>query len=102
KPLGGRWVALPFSDSCSPMASDEEARSLLLRALCADGQAYELRGVSAPAPWQTFDYFVNCHIDLDRPRAKIEDGFDSYFRQRMNRARHAGVKVSSGRSLSEV
>ena len=59
-PFKPRLVALPFSDTCAPLASDPSAIPPLLEAISARASARggcELRGIAAPPPWQRVDCF---------------------------------------------
>jgi len=98
-PLNRRFISLPFSDSGALVARDDEAASALLGSLSRDGTgaaSYEIRGVRAPAPWQTIECFVDYALDLGRPLAAIERGLDSNFRRNLRRAASQGIEIDTG------
>ena len=66
-PFNPRFVALPFSDTCPPLAADPALVPLLadrLTGLAAPRGGYELRGVALPAPWRVVDCFQEWTVDL--------------------------------------
>jgi Acetyltransferase (GNAT) domain len=100
-----RFVSLPFSDNCPPLALDGEAARELLDALAAQampGTAYEIRGIEGDAPWETAGCFVNWRLNLQRPVASIEQGLALNFRRNLRRAAQAGIKVERGDDLDHL
>lgn len=98
-PFVKRFVSLPFSDSCPPLALAGEAGRELLAALItriAPGAAYEIRGIEGGASWKTADCFVNWRLDLQRPLTSIERGLGPNFRRNLRRAEQQGVKIERG------
>ncbi len=104
-PFVKRFVSLPFSDNCPPLALDREAAGELLDALVAQatpGTVYEIRGIEAGAPWETDGCFVNWRLNLHRPLASIEQGLGLNFRRNLRRAAQAGIKVERGDGLDHL
>jgi Acetyltransferase (GNAT) domain len=102
-PLQRRVLALPFSDSCAPLGIDDEAIAGLLQGLVADprvGGELEIRGIEAPAPWQTVDFFQLWSLDLARPFANVERGADRNFRRQVRRAASTALKIETGDSAA--
>lgn len=101
----GRFIALPFSDSCPPLARDDDAMGELLRQMALDetlGRGCEVRGVGAPQPWQTSHCFASWTLDLARPIAEIERHYERDVRRKLRRAQEAGVTIESGTDASIV
>ena len=99
-PFARHLVALPFSDSCPPLGVDEAATAALMRGLAAEphlGANLEIRGIRAPAPWQTVDCFERWSLNLERPFAEIQRKVDRNFRRQTRRAAET-VKVETGDS----
>lgn len=97
-PFVRRFVALPFSDSCPPLAQSAEAARELLDALAAQtgpGTAYEIRGIGGGGAWEAVDCFVNWRLELRRPLAAIERGLGVNFRRNLRRA-GPHIKVERG------
>jgi Acetyltransferase (GNAT) domain len=98
-PFAQSFVSLPFSDNCAPLAVEGEGPEALLDALTAQaspGTAYEIRGVSAGAPWHTVECFVRWRLDFDRSLAGIERRLDVNFRRNLRRAAQQGISVDRG------
>ncbi len=106
KPFGaGRFIALPFSDSCSPLARDGDAMDELLWQMTLHeelGRGCEVRGVGAPRPWQTSNFFAGWTLDLARPIAEIERRYERDIRRKLRRAQEAGVTIESGAGAAMV
>ncbi|MGH7986046.1 MAG: GNAT family N-acetyltransferase [Candidatus Binataceae bacterium] len=106
RPLSAaRFVGLPFSDVCPPLARDTNALGALLDALGRDPatrNGCELRGVSAPSPWCTVDCFAGWALDLARPLGDIERSFDRDFRRKIRRGGEAGLTIQRGDDTSLV
>lgn len=103
--LRDRWVSLPFSDLCPPLAIEPSAMSALLSALAQRrrfGASYEVRGVMAPPPWRTVDCFQLWSLDMTRPRSVIEAAMRPAVRRKLRQARDAGVTISHGSSIGET
>jgi hypothetical protein len=99
-PFARGLVALPFSDDCSPLARDDDARATLLAVLAGDRPArnIEIRGIDAAPPWQLAECFLGWELNLARPAARGFDGLAGNFRYNLRRARNAGVRVERGNS----
>ncbi|HLH77667.1 MAG TPA: GNAT family N-acetyltransferase [Candidatus Binataceae bacterium] len=92
-----RAVALPFSDYAPPLTTGARAEAALLEHL-AHGQwgPVELRGQSAPPPWQVSSTFALWNLDLRRPLAQLQAGLATNFRRNLKRAARALVHVEYG------
>jgi hypothetical protein len=106
KPFGtGRFIALPFSDSCPPLARDGDAMDEMLRQMALDetlGRGCEVRGVGAPRPWQTSNFFAIWTLELARPMAEIERHYGRGVRRKLRQAGEAGVTIESGADAALV
>jgi hypothetical protein len=93
-----RLVAMPFSDCAEPLASDDESRVELLRALAGanPSAAIEVRGVAGPAPWKNVDCFAQWSLDLTRPVNEIKAGFGRTVRTGIKRALRDQVRIDCG------
>ncbi|HUZ92309.1 MAG TPA: GNAT family N-acetyltransferase [Methylocella sp.] len=102
-PLSRRFVALPFSDYCQPLAVDRAAMERLLSGLASDPRTQsgcEIRGISASAPWQVANCFAVFSVDMARTGNAIERSLGGEFRRKLARnlrqAKQAGVKIERG------
>jgi hypothetical protein len=106
RPFGsGRFIALPFSDSCPPLAQDDDAMDELLWQMALHehfGRGCEVRGVNAPQPWLSSNCFAGWTLDLARPIADIERHYQRDVRRKMRRAQEAGVTIESGADAAMV
>ncbi len=102
--LTTRLVSLPFSDSSEPLALDEQARFDFLRALTSSNEAasFEIRGASAPSPWESIDCFWNWSLDLSRPFREIHAGFNRNVRNGVKRARREQVQIERGTDIDGI
>ncbi len=103
-PFVRRFVALPFSDSCPPLARSAEAAHSLLDALAGEAgrdSAYEIRGIGGRGAWERVDCFVNWRLDLRRSLGALERGLDANFRRNLRRARSA-IKVERGSAAAHL
>lgn len=102
-PFVRRVVSLPFSDSCAPLGVDEDATAALMRGLAAEppiGRNLEIRGIKAPAPWQTVDCFEQWSVDLARPFAEVQRAADRNFRRQVKRAASEAFRIETGDSVA--
>jgi hypothetical protein len=98
-PFAGRFIGLPFSDSAAPLGADSGATRALLDGLAGAARThanFEIRGIAAPAPWQTSDCFRQWSVDIARPFSAIERGADRNFRRQVRRAMAQAIGVESG------
>lgn len=102
-PLSRHFVTLPFSDYCQPLAVDRAAMETLLNSLANDPRTQrgcEIRGISAPAPWQVANCFAVFSVDMARTGDAIERALGGEFRRKLARnlrqAKQAGVKIERG------
>jgi hypothetical protein len=96
-------VGLPFSDSCPPLGIDEDATAALMRGLAAEprlGGKLEIRGIKAPAPWQTVDSFEKWSLDLTPPFAEVQRAADRNFRRQVKRAASEAFRIDNGDSAA--
>lgn len=104
-PFVRRFVALPFSDSCPPLAPEPEAAPSLLAALAAraaPSESYEIRGIASPAPWKTIGCFAQWWLALDRPLRSIEQGLAPNFRRNLRRAVREAITMEHGGGIELV
>ncbi len=104
-PFNRRSLALPFSDSCPPLATDPGLLPLLGEGLIgqtAPRGGYEIRGIALPAPWQVVDCFGEWSVDLRRPIAEISRRSASHFRRKVRRSIEDGLSVRCGSSLEDL
>lgn len=104
-PFRARFVSLPFSDSCPPLARDDEAMNDLLQGLAIDQRfraGCEIRGVDAGKPWETLSCFADWRLDLTRPLSAIERALHANFRRNLRRATKLRVTVERGRGSEHV
>jgi hypothetical protein len=102
-PFGQRFVSLPFSDACAPLALNGEAADELLAALTAEGPAnaaYEIRGIKAPSPWHTVECFANWTLDLALPLQILQRSLSVNFRRNVKRALQRNVLIDRGHEIS--
>jgi len=101
-PLSRRFIALPFSDACAPLALNSEAVGPLLNALTVRGEppcSYEIRGISGIAPWLTVECFVNWRLYLDSSLRRVEQRLAPNFRRNLRRASRHAISVEHGSSI---
>jgi len=104
-PFRRRFVGLPFSDTCSPLAADPGLLPLLADGLIGQTPprgGYEIRGVALPAPWQVVDCFGEWRVDLKRPIAELSRRSASHFRRKVRRSIEDGLSVRCGSSLEDL
>ncbi|HEV7986955.1 MAG TPA: GNAT family N-acetyltransferase [Candidatus Binataceae bacterium] len=102
-PFARHVVGLPFSDSCPPLGIDEDATAALMRGLAAEprlGGKLEIRGIKAPAPWQTVDSFEQWSLDLTPPFAEVQRAADRNFRRQVKRAASEAFRIDNGDSAA--
>ena len=104
-PFQKRFISLPFSDSCAPLAVDEETARELLGAIARQSDTstvYEIRGISARSPWATLDNYRAWELDLHRPLSEISNGLALNFRRNLREAGRETIKVEHGEELDYV
>jgi len=106
RPFARRLISLPDSESCGPLAKDEESRDAFLRALASYPRArggFEIHGVAEPpAPWQTVDTFAQWNVEMQRPLEKLHQALDRDIRRNVRHAIEAGISVDRGDSLEHL
>lgn len=98
-PLSNRFVSLPFSDSCPPLASEPEAAQQLLSELSKEAPArssYEIRGIAGPAKWQDVGCFTQWRLSIDQPLARIGESLAQNFKRNLRRASNQRIRVEHG------
>jgi hypothetical protein len=104
-PLSIRFVSLPFSDFCPPLARDDDAMNDLLKGLTINPEfrkGCELRGVKAAKPWQTVDVFANWNLNLQQPLRALERGLRGNFRRNLRRAAELRVSIERGSRIEHI
>jgi len=104
-PLAIRFVSLPFSDFCPPLARDDEAMNDLLKGLTINPEfrkGCELRGVKAAKPWEALDVFANWNLNLQQPLRAIEKGLRGNFRRNLRRAAGLHVSIERGSQAKHI
>jgi Acetyltransferase (GNAT) domain len=102
-PLSGRFISLPFSDTCPPLAQRPEAAQHLLQALMEHSpsrRTYEIRGIAGEPPWETVECFVTWALNLDRLLAQIEKTLAVNFRRNLRRASQQPIKIERGSGIN--
>jgi hypothetical protein len=104
RPFARWWVALPFSDSCPPLALEETAEVELLGGLgeLLGHDRFEMRGVTAPPPWQEVGNFISWELDLSRSGSVLYGALDTNFRRNVAKALKSGVTIENGNSREMV
>jgi len=99
-----RLVALPFSDFGEPLASDDQSRADLMRALIASNPtaSIEVRGAMGTERWRNVDCFAQWTLDLRRPFDEINAGFSRTVRSGIKRALKDDVQIDCGSDASYV
>lgn len=104
RPFARWWVALPFSDSCPPLALEETAQAELfggLRELLGHDR-FEMRGVTAPPPWQEVDNFLSWELDLSGSGSALYRALGTNFRRNVAKALKSGITIEHGNSADMV
>jgi hypothetical protein len=104
-PSRRRSVALPFSDSCPPIAVDQSAAGELMVALrnsAVERCGFELRGVAASEPWHVVNCFLDWQLALGSSPASIQARASGHFARQMRRAARAGVEIEHGSDLGRL
>jgi CelD/BcsL family acetyltransferase involved in cellulose biosynthesis len=106
-PIGGRrWMALPFSDSCSVLASDRSTD--VIAALREVSRAARLDVLEVRAALgddafvQTATPFVRHELALDAEPQLIWERFRKNHRRSVRDAERAGVRIVRGTSASDL
>lgn len=100
RPFARWWVALPFSDSCPPLALQNTAEAELfggLRDLRGHAR-FEIRGATAPPPWQETGNFLSWELDLSKSGSALYRALDTNFRRNVNKALKSGIAIERGNS----
>jgi len=101
----GHFISLPFSDTCPPLASDSDAMNDLLWEMASHrtlGRGCEVRGVDAPQPWRTSNFFVGWTLNLERSIDELRRGYGHNVWRKVRRANDDGVTVETGADASMV
>lgn len=101
---GKRWSALPFSDYCQPLVTDDEALrplsdSILSLATGAQIPSLDLRGTFADQPaLETYSEHVIHHATLEPDVDKTYRRIHEMHRRNIKQARNNGVEIVFGDS----
>jgi CelD/BcsL family acetyltransferase involved in cellulose biosynthesis len=105
---GRRGVSLPFTDSCDPLAGDQDSFEALLNEAAEYGRQakwkyIEIRGGSSFLANQpaSAEHFVHC-LDLNADEAEVSSHFKSNIRRNIRKAEKEGVAVTLERSWDSV
>jgi CelD/BcsL family acetyltransferase involved in cellulose biosynthesis len=104
--LGRRWVALPFSDSCGPLAGSEADEAALLELLAeeCDRQgisSVEIRSPVASPRGTTRLRGVMHELELSDPDAHF-GAFEPQVRRNIRKAERSGLTVRRGESRDDL
>jgi hypothetical protein len=105
---GRRWVALPFTDYCMPLACNEQALPALtgwLARLYAEGRirCIEVRWALPDHPaLRTSEDYVLQTIGLGPDAGEVEKGLSRTTRQNIRAAGERGVRVEMGSDLEHI
>ncbi len=102
--FGRRFVSLPFSDACPPLAASPGYRDLWAREL-SRSDVYpraEIRGYGAAPPWQVATTFVEWKLRIDRNAQELRRAMDGNFRRQLRRGEESGFDVRCGNSADDV
>ena len=95
-----RFVSLPFSDYCPPLALNAEVELRLMQALkgrAFPGAPLEVRGVATTAEgWHRAERFVNWTLSFEPGLNTIERRLSTNFRRNLRRATRENIVVSRG------
>jgi len=97
-----RWVALPFTDHCSPLFNDRESFDELLRSLLAiyqqsDLAELEIRWPTSLIPGiQQSTQFVLHRLPLEANPDKLYSQFHTGHRRNIKIAQNSGVRIEQG------
>lgn len=104
-PFVRRFVSLPFSDCCPPLATDDGAASDLLDVLAAHAsprEVYEIRGIASQNPWQSVECYTQWNLALDRPLKSIEQGLALNFRRNLRQASREPISIEHDSAIENV
>jgi CelD/BcsL family acetyltransferase involved in cellulose biosynthesis len=95
---GRRWVALPFTDRCPPLATSRDAERVLARELTAAAaeqavRRVEVRSELAGPGLSAGTVAVQHLLDLGPGAQAVERGFSSAARRNTRKARRVGLEV---------
>lgn len=105
--LGGRrWVSLPFTDHCSPLAAPDELDALasaIVHASVAEKVAQlEIRSpLETPAMTRRAEAVVH-RLELDPDPERVRAGFRSAVRRSIRKAEREGVEIREAASEADI
>jgi CelD/BcsL family acetyltransferase involved in cellulose biosynthesis len=100
-----RWVALPFTDRCPPLAVDDRAERGLAEALRAAADAAGVARVEVRAPLARLapeTVAVEHVLDLAPGAEALARGFSSAARRGVRKARREGVEIRTATTEAEL
>jgi CelD/BcsL family acetyltransferase involved in cellulose biosynthesis len=101
-----RWVSLPYTDECAPLASDADAEHALVAALGRTGEVFGAPGLEVRAPvhapaWTTHAGAVLHVLDIDRDADAVQARFSrSRVVRNIRRAEREHVTVRAARDAA--
>lgn len=105
---GRRWVSLPFSDYCTPLAEDEAALNRLTETLSALANDHAVRRVdlrwsfpSCPGLKRYKAYYLH-RVLLSGNKQQVGQQFDTAHRQNIRSAKRKGVHIERGTSEAHL
>lgn len=104
-PFAHRFISLPFSDACAPLAVDSTTSERLLAKLAAarlPGHSFEIRGTRASAPWVTLEVFANWELSLEHSAERLYKGLAANFRRNLIKAEGSGVLIEYGQDFAQL
>lgn len=103
---GRRWVSLPFTDHCSPLAEAEELGALA-SAIVQAGAAEEVAQVEIRSPLETPTMrrraeAVIHRLELDPDPERVLAGFRGSVRRSIRKAEREGVEIREATSEADI
>lgn len=103
-----RWISLPFTDECPPLASDAPSRRALIDALARAEQVFrapalEMRGMVDGLGWTTTADAVIHELPLDRDLERVRARFSrSQVIRNIARAEREGVTARRAADIADL
>lgn len=103
-----RWIALPFSDYCTPLADDDHSRQNLLHSLADQALMHSIKRVEIrwsagfPPYQQESGQFVHHSIPLEPDPVNVAGRVHRQQMQNVLRAQKDGIRIQHGTSLADM
>jgi CelD/BcsL family acetyltransferase involved in cellulose biosynthesis len=99
-----RWISLPFTDECPPLATDAAGGRDLVRALSQipDAAPFEVRGTVDALSWHAGADAVVHVLELGEAAEVYKRFSKSQVRRNISRAEREGITVREGVSAADV